>query len=50
VEDDARGRTLVVQDSQDVVVRVPVVDHQRLAQALGEVDVPPERAFLGVPR
>ena len=45
----AVGRALLVQDAQDVVVRVPVVDHQRLAQALGEVDVPAERALLGVP-
>ena len=37
------GGTLVVDHAQHVGVRVAVVDDQRLAEPLGQVDVPPER-------
>ena len=49
VEDGVLRRALVVEHAQDVVVRVPVVDHQRLAVPLRQVDVPAEGRLLGGP-
>ena len=40
------GRALLLEDAQHVVVGVAVVDLQRLAGALGQVDVPAERILL----
>ena len=42
-------RTLLVEDAQHVVVGVPVVDLQGLAETLREVDVPPEAVLLDRP-
>ena len=42
VEDHLLGGPVRGQDGQHVVVRVAVVDHQRLASLLGDVDVRPE--------
>ncbi len=39
-------RPLVRQHAQHVGVRVPVVDHQRLAHPLGQIDVPAEVLLL----
>ena len=46
MEDHLLRGALAAQDRQHVVVRVPVVDHQRLAHPLGQVDVPGERLGL----
>ena len=46
MEDDLLGCALLAQDAQHVVVGVAVVDHQRLADPLGQVDVPAEVHLL----
>ena len=46
VEDHFFGRTLGSEYVQYLGISVAVVDHQRLAGALGQVDVPRERLFL----
>ncbi len=43
-------RSLLRQQAQHVGVRLPVVDHQRLAGALGDLDVLPEPPALDVGR
>ena len=46
VQDRVLGRALLLEDPQHVVVGVAVVDLQRLAETLGEVDVPAEAVLL----
>ena len=41
------GRALAVDDAQDLVVGVAVVDHERLVEPLGQVEVTAERLLLG---
>ena len=43
------GAPSLVDDLEHLVVGVAVVDHQRLVEPLGEVDVPPERLDLRGP-
>ena len=46
VEDHLLRRSVRGQDRQHVLVRIPVVDHQRLAGLLGDLDVRPEPVAL----
>ena len=48
VEDHRLRRAFLGQDAQDVLVRVPVVDHQRLGGLLGQRDVRAEPVLLDV--
>ena len=50
VEDHLLRRAVSGQDRQHVLVRVPVVDHQRLACLLGDLDVRPEPVSLHLRR
>ena len=40
------GGSFAVEDAEDVVMRVPVMDLERLPESLGEVDVPAEGLLL----
>ena len=50
MEHHPRRRALLRQDAQHVGVRLAVVDHQRLAGALGDLDVLTEPPALHVGR